>query len=76
MYRDMISRGRTITVIKLLLSSFVLIAVMASTVTAAETNGKPIQSFKFEEEFSIRKALAMLGSAYDKNIVPTPQVDG
>jgi len=76
MYRDMISRGRTITVIKLLLSSFILIAVMASTVTAAETNGKPIQSFKFEEEFSIRKALAMLGSAYDKNIVPTPQVDG
>ncbi len=38
--------------------------------------GEPIQSFKFEENFSIRKALAILGSMYQKNIVPTPSVDG
>jgi type IV pilus assembly protein PilQ len=76
MYRDKISRGKTFTVIKLLLSSFILTAVMACTVAAADSAGKPIQSFKFEEDFSIRKALAMLGSAYGKNIVPTPQVDG
>ncbi len=37
---------------------------------------KPIQSFKFEEEFSVRRALQMLGNAYQKNIVPTPSVDG
>jgi len=38
--------------------------------------GEPIQSFKFEENFSIRKALAILGNMYQKNIVPTPSVDG
>ncbi|MHC4227376.1 MAG: hypothetical protein ACYSW0_08110, partial [Planctomycetota bacterium] len=39
-------------------------------------DAKPIQSFKFEEEFSVRRALQMLGNAYQKNIVPTPSVDG
>jgi len=38
--------------------------------------GKPIQSFKFDANFSIRDALAILGSMYHKNIVPTPNVDG
>jgi len=38
--------------------------------------GEPIQSFKFGEDFGVRKALAMLGSMYQKNIVPTPNVDG
>ena len=78
MYCDMNSKGKTVTGIKLLLYGFVLIAVTASTVAAADaaSAGKPIQSFKFEEEFSIRKALAMLGSSYGKNIVPTPAVDG
>ncbi|MHC4144608.1 MAG: hypothetical protein ACYSUD_07505, partial [Planctomycetota bacterium] len=37
-------------------------------------DAKPIQSFKFEEEFSVRRALQMLGNAYQKNIVPTPSV--
>ncbi len=76
MYREIKSRGKTIIGIRLLLCAFLLIAVTASTVTAAGAAGQPIQSFKFEEEFSIRKALAMLGSAYGKNIVPTPAVDG
>ncbi|UCF16105.1 MAG: hypothetical protein JSW59_01325, partial [Phycisphaerales bacterium] len=76
MYCDMNSKGKTFAGTKLLICSFVLIAVMATTVAAAASAGKPIQSFKFEEEFSIRKALAMLGSAYQKNIVPTPLVDG
>lgn len=39
-------------------------------------DAKPIQSFKFEEEFNVRKALQMLGNAYQKNIVPTPGVTG
>ena len=52
-------------------------ADVGARIGGTDTSGaKPIQSFKFEEEFSIRKALAMLGSAYGKNIVPTPQVDG
>ena len=76
MYCEMKSRGKTIMGMKLFLCAFLLIAVMASTVTAAAAADKPIQSFKFEADFSIRSALAMLGSAYGKNIVPTPQVDG
>ena len=40
------------------------------------STGKPIQSFKFDVNFSIRDALAILGSMYQKNIVPTPNVDG
>ncbi len=76
MYCQMKSRGKTIIGIRLLLCTFLLIAVASSTVTAADAAGKPIQSFKFEDEFSIRKALAMLASAYSKNIVPTPAVDG
>jgi len=65
----------------LYLSRIVLIAVMVvvaactQNVHAAEA-AKSIESFKFEEEFSIRKALAMLGSTYEKNIVPTAGVDG
>jgi len=43
---------------------------------AKSSTGKPIQSFKFEANFSIRDALAILGSMYQKNIVPTPNVDG
>ena len=31
---------------------------------------------KFDANFSIRDALAILGSMYQKNIVPTPNVDG
>ncbi|MHC4362389.1 MAG: hypothetical protein ACYSTZ_06145, partial [Planctomycetota bacterium] len=76
MYCEMKSRGKTIMGMRLFLCAFLLIAVTASTVTATAAAGKPIQSFKFEAEFSIRSALAMLGSAYGKNIVPTPQVDG
>lgn len=76
MYRDMTSKGKSITGTKLCLCILMLITVMSSTVAAGDTAGKSIQSFKFEEDFSIRKALAMLGSAYGKNIVPTPQVDG
>ncbi|HEC03890.1 MAG TPA: type II secretion system protein GspD [Phycisphaerales bacterium] len=76
MYCDMNSKRKTFIGTKLCLCAILLIATMAITVTAAADAGKSIQSFKFEEEFSIRKALAMLGSAYQKNIVPTPQVDG
>ncbi len=76
MYRYVNSRSKINVGMKLYLCIFLLIAVTASTASAAASAGQPIQSFKFEENFSIRSALAMLGSAYGKNIVPTPQVDG
>ena len=35
-----------------------------------------IPVFKCEEDFGVRKALALLGSICQRNIVPTPNVDG
>jgi len=35
-----------------------------------------IPVFKCEEDFGVRKALALLGNICQKNIVPTPNVDG
>ena len=92
MYCDKSPKSKTGIGAKLYLWSIVLVAVTvvmavgaqsahaadvgASEVGADASTSKSIQSFKFEEEFSVRKALAMLGSTYEKNIVPTPTVDG
>ena len=38
--------------------------------------GKTIRSIRFEKDFGVRQALAMLASLYEKNIVPTPNVEG
>ena len=92
MYCEKSPKSKTRIGAKLYLWSIVLVAVAAvmgagaQNVHAAEvgvsgggtdaSTAKSIESFKFEEEFSIRKALAMLGSTYQKNIVPTPGVDG
>ncbi|MHC4322842.1 MAG: type II secretion system protein GspD [Planctomycetota bacterium] len=59
---------------------FVLITLMATSAAGASTSpgdpGQMIDKFEVEEEFGVRKALAMLGSLCDKNIVPSPNVDG
>lgn len=47
----------------------------ASGVSSVPDGGK-IPIFNCEEDFGIRKALAMLGSMCQKNIVPSPGVDG
>jgi type IV pilus assembly protein PilQ len=52
-----------------------------NTGSAAESpavvpEGGRIPIFNCEEDFGIRKALAMLGSMCQKNIVPSPSVDG
>jgi len=62
----------------LFLWSLVLIA-MTATVAAGASAGAPpqiIDKFEVEEDFGVRKALAMLGSQCQKNIVPSPAVDG
>jgi len=53
------------------------------SVAQAETEGSQsvlqngmIPVFKCEENFGVRKALALLGSICGKNIVPSPNVDG
>ena len=77
MYRDKNPKSKTSIGIKLYLWSILLVAVTVTAAVGADASStKSIQSFKFEEEFSIRSALAMLGSTYEKNIVPTPGVDG
>jgi type IV pilus assembly protein PilQ len=74
--------GRSNNVKGLLVWGFVLVmtaVLVVSDVSGAEAQpptGKPIKSFKLEEDFGVRKALAMLASMYEKNIVPTPNVDG
>jgi len=58
---------------------------MVATVTAIANDGGEgalqnapniIEKFEVEEDFGIRKALAMLGNQCQKNIVPSPNVDG
>jgi type IV pilus secretin PilQ/predicted competence protein len=60
--------------------SLVLIAMMATAAAGASGSaGEPaliIDKFEVEEDFGVRKALAMLGSQCQKNIVPSPGVDG
>ena len=54
------------------------LAVIAMTATAAAAAAPPqiIEKFEVEEDFGVQKALAMLGSQCQKNIVPSPGVDG
>ena len=54
------------------------LAVAASTAGGATgvPKGDRIPIFNCEEDFGIRKALAMLGDMCQKNIVPSPSVDG
>ncbi|MBN1973569.1 MAG: type II secretion system protein GspD [Sedimentisphaerales bacterium] len=64
-----------------ILAAFFILSVMLTiTVVAAEqpvvSEGQKIPVFNCEEDFGIRKALAMLGSMCGKNIVPSPSVDG
>jgi type II secretory pathway component GspD/PulD (secretin) len=59
---------------------FVLIMLIAAAAAGAKAfAGQPAQiidKFDVEENFDVRKALAMLGSLCDKNIVPSPNVNG
>jgi type IV pilus assembly protein PilQ len=49
---------------------------LAGTNVAASKTPQIIDKFDVEEDFDVRKALAMLGSLCDKNIVPSPNVNG
>jgi type IV pilus assembly protein PilQ len=62
---------------------FILVLVAASAVAdvgdgegTQPTAPNIIEKFEVEEDFGVRKALAMLGSQCQKNIVPSPSVDG
>jgi type IV pilus assembly protein PilQ len=65
---------------RLFLWGFVLVMLIVTTAAGANAPAaKPpqvIDKFDVEEDFDVRKALAMLGSLCDKNIVPSPNVNG
>ncbi|OHB77074.1 MAG: hypothetical protein A2Z25_20025 [Planctomycetes bacterium RBG_16_55_9] len=67
----------------ILVWSFILIVAAATAVADVggpepAKNNAPniIEKFEVEEDFGVRKALAMLGSQCQKNIVPSPSVNG
>ncbi len=80
MYCDKVTKNKTKVQRSLFVWGFVLITLIVTTAAGANTStGQPAQiidKFEVEEDFGVRKALAMLGSLCDKNIVPSPNVDG
>ena len=80
MYCDKVTNNKMKMWKYLFVWGFVLVTLMATTAAGASTSsGEPAQiidKFEVEEEFGVRKALAMLASLCDKNIVPSPNVDG
>jgi len=84
MYYDQKSNDKSKIRKNLFVWSFVLI-IMSAVAVADVAQGldkagdEPVQiidKFEVEEDFGVRKALAMLGSMCQKNIVPSPSVDG
>jgi type II secretory pathway component GspD/PulD (secretin) len=80
MYCDKIENDKMKIRKSFILWGFVLITLIVTTAAGANAaTGKPpqvIDKFDVEEDFDVRKALAMLGSLCDKNIVPSPNVNG
>ena len=80
MYCEKVTNNETRIRKGLFVLGFVLVMLIATTAAGANTStGEPAQiidKFEVEEDFGVRKALAMLGSLCDKNIVPSPNVDG
>jgi type II secretory pathway component GspD/PulD (secretin) len=89
MYRDRNPKSKTKIGTKLYLWSFALILMAATAVAGVEAStGEQVQiidefvvkpekdSGGAEKDFGVREALAMLGSMCQKNIVPSPSVDG
>ena len=80
MYCDKVTNNKKKIWKSMFVWGFVLITLIATTTAGANAStGEPaqiIEKFDVEEEFGVRKALAMLASLCDKNIVPSPNVDG
>ncbi len=78
MYQDIMRDDKRGIRKKLFVWSIAVIAMVTTAAAGAAAAEQPqiIEKFEVEEEFGIRKALAMLGSQCNKNIVPSPSVDG
>ena len=80
MYCDKVTKNKTKIQKSMFVWGFVLITLIVTTTAGANApTGKPAQiidKFEVEENFEVQKALAMLGSLCNKNIVPSPNVNG
>jgi len=80
MYSDRIPNDKKKIKKNIILWGFLLITLIVTTAAGARAaaNKPPqvIDKFDVEEDFDVRKALAMLGSLCNKNIVPSPNVNG
>lgn len=80
MYCDKVTNNKKKIQKYLFMWGFVLITLIATTAAGANAStgelAQIIDKFEVEEEFGVRKALAMLASLCDKNIVPSQNVDG
>lgn len=80
MYCDKVTNNKTKIQKSLFVWGFVLITLIATTAAGANTStgqqAQIIDKFEVEENFEIQKALAMLGSLCNKNIVPSSNVNG
>ena len=67
---------------RVLVWSIIMVVAAATAVADVGDGDTPknapniIEKFEVEEDFGVRKALAMLGSQCQKNIVPSPSVNG
>lgn len=60
----------------LILGTASAVANVGSEGSVQDDGPKIIEKFEVQEDFDIRKALAMLGKDQEKNIVPSPSVNG
>jgi type IV pilus assembly protein PilQ len=80
MYCDKVTKNKTKIWKSMFVWGFVLITLIATTATGANTStgqqAQIIDKIEFDENFEVQKALAMLGSTCNVNIVPSPNVNG
>ena len=72
---DKMKIRKSLFVLGFVLMMLIATAAVGANAPAAEPP-QLIDKFDVEEDFGVRKALAMLGSLCEKNIVPSPGVDG
>ncbi|MHC4507617.1 MAG: type II secretion system protein GspD, partial [Planctomycetota bacterium] len=76
MYREKKTKNKMSIRKRVFVWSLVVIAMTATVAAGSAAPPQVIDKFEVEEDFGVRKALAMLGSQCQKNIVPSPNVDG
>jgi type IV pilus assembly protein PilQ len=80
MYCEEVTKKKINIRSSLFVLGFLLITLIVATAAGANAPAAQtpqiIEKFDVEQDFDVRKALAMLSSICDKNIVPSPNVNG